>query len=157
GLIPSLLWNFAAVPDMMHEPVSAWGDPASKTQDFMRSYTREMLRRYGSSPAIWIWEFGNEYNYQIDFPNAAAHRARIVPQLGTPTFRTAQDDLTLEMLSAAFEQFVKLVREQDTYRAVSSGNAVPRQVAYHNHAERNGRVDTRAEWNSMLLAQNAAF
>src|SRR5262245_42700592 len=26
GLIPSLFWNWSTVPDLMHEPINAWGD-----------------------------------------------------------------------------------------------------------------------------------
>jgi hypothetical protein len=38
GLVPSLFWHMAMVPDLVGEPCSAWGDPASKTHVFMRQY-----------------------------------------------------------------------------------------------------------------------
>jgi hypothetical protein len=130
---------------MMHEPISAWGDRKSRTQEFMRAYTREIVQRYRHSPAIWAWEFGNEYNNEIDFPDPAQHRAKIEPKLGTPASRSAKDDLTLEMLTTAFKQFVKTVRELDRDRVILSGNSVPRPAA------------TRKKWASMLLKQNKPF
>ena len=45
GLIPSLFWNVATVPDLVGEPVSAWGDPRSKTQAYMRAYVKDLVTR----------------------------------------------------------------------------------------------------------------
>ncbi len=157
GLIPSLFWNHAAVPDMMHEPISAWGDRKSRTLEFMRAYTREIVERYRHSPAIWAWEFGNEYNNEIDFPDPDKHRAKVEPKLGTATTRSEKDDLTLEMLTTAFKQFVKTVRKLDRDRVILSGNSIPRPAAHHNHAQHNGKPDTPKEWASMLLDQNKPF
>ena len=85
GLIPSLFWNEPTVPDLVGEPVKAWGDPASKTRKYMRDYVRDVVGRYRRSPAIWGWEFGNEFSLSADLPNAAEHLPSIVPALGTPT------------------------------------------------------------------------
>jgi hypothetical protein len=52
GLILSLFWWDVAVPDLVHEPRSAWGDPNSKTIAFMREYTRTIVSRYNDSPAV---------------------------------------------------------------------------------------------------------
>ena len=34
GLVPSLIWHFAAVPDHFGEPFRSWGDSRSRTVDF---------------------------------------------------------------------------------------------------------------------------
>ncbi len=157
GLVPSLFWNWSTVPDLMHEPLSAWGDRKSRTHRFMRDYTREFVRRYRGSPAIWMWEFGNEYDDQIDFPKGAKPRAAVVPELGTPGSRSDKDDLTLDALLTAYREFVKTVRKLDRARAISSGNDIPRADAFHLHTTGKGDLDTRAQWTSMLLKENSAF
>ena len=98
GLIPSLFWYDGMVPDLVAEPRDQWGNPESKTHAFMRNYINEVVTRYKDSPAIWGWELGNEYNLGADLPNAAEHRPKIVPHLGTLTSRSERDDLTHEML-----------------------------------------------------------
>ena len=55
GLIPSLFWFDACVPDIVGEPRSAWGDPESKTIAFMQQYVADVVPRYLGSPAIWAW------------------------------------------------------------------------------------------------------
>ncbi|HZT37378.1 MAG TPA: cellulase family glycosylhydrolase, partial [Bryobacteraceae bacterium] len=157
GLVPSLFWNWSTVPDLMHEPLSAWGDRQSRTHRFLRQYTSEMVSRYRSSTAIWMWEFGNEYDDQIDFPENAPPRAPVVPELGTPASRSQKDDLTLESLLTAFREFVRTVRKLDRDRAISSGNDIPRADAFHRHKTGAGDLDTRAQWRSMLLKENSPF
>ncbi|MGB2819413.1 MAG: hypothetical protein WBF17_00425, partial [Phycisphaerae bacterium] len=98
GLVPSLFWHRGTVPDLVGEPCDQWGNPESKTHAFLRTYTREIVTRYRSSPAIWGWEFGNEYNLSADLPNAAKHRPPTPARLGTPATRTARDELTRDMV-----------------------------------------------------------
>lgn len=52
GLIPSLFWHGPTIPDLVGEPVSAWGDARSRTVEFMRQYTREVVQRFRTSPAL---------------------------------------------------------------------------------------------------------
>ena len=125
GLIPSLFWNMATVPDMVGEACDQWGNPASKTHEFMRAYIKDVVTRYKDSPAIWGWEFGNEYNLGADLPNAAEWRPLIQPKLGTALTRSAHDELTHDMIRTAFAAFAREVRKYDTYRIISSGNAFP--------------------------------
>ena len=63
------------MPDLVGEPRNQWGNPQSKTRQFMRTYIREVVSRYVNSPAIWGWEFGNEYNLSLDTPDALAESA----------------------------------------------------------------------------------
>jgi hypothetical protein len=53
GLIPSLFWNGSAVPDLVGEAVNQWGNPRSKTHEYLRGYVRDVVTRYRNSPAIW--------------------------------------------------------------------------------------------------------
>jgi len=154
GLVPSLFWHMSTVPDLVGEPCDQWGNPKSKTHAFMRTYTREVVTRYRRSPAIWGWEFGNEFNLHADLPNAAKHRPACWPTLGTPAARTARDDLTHAMIRTAFVAFAGEVRRYDAHRMISAGNAMPRPSAWHQWKEKSWRRDTDAQQGDMLRRDN---
>lgn len=154
GLIPSFFWNLSAVPDLVGEPCNRWGDTNSRTIAFMRNYTHELVTRYEKSPAIWAWEFGNEYNLAADLPNAARSRPPAVPHLGTPAQRTAADELTHENFRTALRAFAEAVRQYDQHRPIISGNAFPRPSAWHQMHEHSWQSDTPEQFRLMLAADN---
>lgn len=154
GLIPSFFWFYAAVPDMCGEPMDAWGDPKSKTSEFVRTYTREIVTRYRSSPAIWGWEFGNEFSLQADLPNAKDFRPHVDQNLGTAASRSDRDHLTHKMIRTAFTEFGKEVRRLDTHRIIITGNSFPRPSAWHQMTEHSWDLDTREQYEQMLLGDN---
>ena len=154
GLIPSLFWNYAMVPDLVGESMDQWGNTKSKTHQFMRKYTQELVSRYKNSPAIWGWEFGNEMNLQVDLPNAAKQRPPIVFDRGTPSSRSHKDELSAKHMSVALSEFAKVVRQIDKHRMVSSGNSMPRASAYHNSHEKNWKVDSKAQTQKILKRDN---
>ncbi|MFC1714182.1 cellulase family glycosylhydrolase [Candidatus Poribacteria bacterium] len=154
GLIPSLFWYDGAVPDIVAESRDQWGNPESKTHAFMRNYVREVVTRYKDSPAIWGWELGNEYNLDADLPNAAEHRPKIVPHLGTLTSRSERDDLTHEMLHTTFVEFAKEVRKYDPHRIISTGNSIPRASAWHQREENSWTRDNYEQTFEILAEQN---
>ncbi|MBL9166556.1 MAG: cellulase family glycosylhydrolase [Verrucomicrobiales bacterium] len=154
GLIPSLFWHYSTVPDLVGEPVSAWGRTNSQTHSFMREYTRQTVTRYQSSRAIWAWEFGNEYNLPADLPNAAEHRAPVVPALGTPSFRSPADDLSHAMIRVAVREFAAEVRRHDAHRMIVSGHAFPRTSAWHQAAEGSWRPDSPEQFALVIAADN---
>jgi len=45
GIIPSLFWLPAAVPDLVGEPLDQWANPESKTRAYMRDYVRDIVAR----------------------------------------------------------------------------------------------------------------
>lgn len=155
GLILSLFWWNAAVPDVVHEPRSAWGDPNSKTIAFMREYTRTIVSRYKDSPTVWAWEFGSEFSDEADLPNAADWRPRINSYFGWPEKRTKADDLTTSMILVAFTEFGKTVREIDPIRAITTGNGCPRAMAdLQRRTLQWGKPDTRAQFRANLALVN---
>ena len=107
-MFPSLFWFSATVLDIVGEPLDRWANPQSKTQAFMREYVREVVTRYRDNPAIWVWEFGNEYSLEASLPNAKDHRPPVWPDLGTPGGRTERDDLTFAMVHLAFAAFATM-------------------------------------------------
>ncbi|HUT34294.1 MAG TPA: cellulase family glycosylhydrolase [Planctomycetota bacterium] len=154
GLIPSLFWHSAVVPDIVGEPRDQWGNPDSKTHAFMRQYVREVVTRYRNSPAIWGWEFGNEYSLDADLPNAAQHRPKVVPDRGTPAARSARDDLTHDALGTALAAFAAEVRRHDRRRILSSGNSLPRPSAWHQWKEKAWTHDTEEQFAERLRLDN---
>ena len=154
GLIPSLFWHPPTISDLVSEPVDQWGNAASRTHAFMRNYVQEVVTRYRDSPAIWVWEFGNEFNLPADLPNAAEHRAPVQLTLGTAASRSARDDLTHAHIRAALTEFAREVRRHDPHRMIISGNAFPRPSAWHQQHERNWQRDTPEQWAEMLAADN---
>jgi hypothetical protein len=154
GLILSLFWHPPTVPDLVGEPVSAWGDVTSKTHAHMREYVARVVERYVESPAVWGWEFGNEYSLGASLPNPSEHRWPVEPQLGTAAARTEADDLTVEMVRIAYSAFAREVRRHDHYRMISSGNSVPRDSAWHNWQDHTFEEDSSDQAGLMLRADN---
>ncbi len=152
GIIMSLFWNVSTIPDIVGEPVSAWGNNYSKTIDFMKTYTKEIVSRYKNSPAIWGWEFGNEYSNVIDLPGV--HYPKIAPQFGTPSVRTEKDKLKWYDLITALIIFSDTVREIDKLRIISTGNSVPRPSSYHLAFYQTWGKDTKNQFTYMLNLLN---
>jgi hypothetical protein len=137
GLIPSLFWQPTAVPEVVGEHLDELGNRQSKTIAFIRRYIEEVVTRYKESPAIWGWEFGNEYNNFCDLPNAAR---------GT--------ELKSAQVRVAFTAFAETVRQFDRRRIIISGNSMPRAEAWHDEQKQAGTVDTAAQFGEMLLRDN---
>jgi hypothetical protein len=154
GLIADLFWTTYAVPDLVGEPRDQWGNAQSKTRQFMRTYTREVVSRYADSPAIWGWEFGNEYNNALDVPDAMRHLPPVNPRLGTPMSRGPHDVLTSEIFTSALLDFARTVRAIDGNRILLTGNACTRPGAYHMLTKRRYGGDSFEQFATMLLRQN---
>jgi cellulase (glycosyl hydrolase family 5) len=151
GLIPSLFWYYACVPDLVGEPMDQWGNPQSKTHAFMRAYVGEVVGRYKDSPAVWAWEFGNEYLLTVDLPGPEQGLPKIVPQFGTPPERSPRDKMQRLWVETAYQEFAKAVRALDPHRLLITGDALPRACAHHLQTERAWKKDTRRQWTRMLL------
>jgi hypothetical protein len=154
GLVPSLFWLHASVPDLVGEPMDQWANPQSKTHAWMRGYVREVVTRYRDSPAILAWELGNEYSLSASLPNAKEHRPKAHESLGTPATRSDHDDLTFAMLHVAFTEFGKAVRELDPRRLILTGDSFPRRSAWHQEHENTWTRDTPEQFTEVLTLAN---
>jgi len=141
GLIPSLFWT-SSLCMAAEEHKQAWGDPNSATIALMRDYITELAGRYKSSPAIWAWEFGNEWNLKIDLPNARDQRK---------PGEDERDDLKSSELATALGEFAKSVRAIDATRPLITGHSLPRPSAWHNSREKSWAADDRSQWEEILL------
>lgn len=151
GLIPSLFWWHPGVPDLVKEPLDQLGNPESKTIAFIRRYTEDVVKRYRDNPAIWAWEFGNEYNLSADIPGGINHLPPVVPSLGTPDTRTERDVVTTAMMLVAMNAFAETARRLDPYRPITSGHALPRPSQFHQRTEGAWTPDTAEEYGQELL------
>lgn len=156
GLIPSLFWYFPTVPDIVGEPVDQWGNPESKTHTFMKKYTTEVVTRYKDSPAIWAWEFGNEYLHECDLPDPK-HGRGWTGQFGMPAKRTARDKMYRKNVYVAYRAFAEIVRSIDPYRAILSGDTMPRPGAYHLWKTGEWGMDSKEQWQKIFLQDNEAM
>ena len=156
GLVPSLFWNDSTVPDVVGEPADQWANPASKTRTVMRDYVREIVTRYRDNPAIWAWEFGNEYSLRAGLPNAKDNRPAVQTSLGTPASRSERDDLTFAMVQSAFEAFATEVRKYDPHRLIVTGDSILRRSAWHQAHEGTWTSDTPDQFAEMLESVNPA-
>ncbi len=154
GLIPALFWQNSTLPDLVGEPISAWGDPNSETTALALRYTREMVLRYRESPAIWAWEQGNEFNLFTDIPGDDLNYYLVNEKAGTPAVRTVADRLTQDDLHVAMTLFANEVRRYDPYRTIISGNGNTRPEAYHLYHEARWHKDSPEQYAEMLAAQN---
>jgi len=154
GLIPSLFWSYFCLPDLVGEPISAWGDPASKTRDFMRRYTREVVGRYKDSPAIWGWEFGNEFLNEADLPGPQNPEKWVVPKMRTADVRTEKDKLTSDATLDAYREFRDVVRSIDAKRPIFTGDACVRASSWNLAQGKGWTRDSRQEWMDALARAN---
>ncbi len=145
GLIPNLFWNPSAVSDLVGEPMDQWGNPNSKTIAWMKEFTTEMVTRYKDSPAIWGWEFANEFTDNcIDPPVGEEVALGCWPGVstaeGTPPARTVLDDLTGAQFESAVTTFAQTVRAIDPHRALFTGNDLTQNDQYNRTI--NGTMTT---------------
>lgn len=139
GLIPSLFWSISAISDVVNEPRSGWANGRSKTREFMRRYTRDVVSRYVNSPAIFGWEFSNELSLPVDM---RAGTVKAGHELSYNTFRDAALD------------FAQVVRQIDPNRMILTGDALPRTTAYHNASFGPVGPDTEKQFARVLLRDN---
>lgn len=156
GLLPSLFWRADTVSDLCRDYTDAWADPTSRTRHFMVEYTREVVLRYRGSPAVWGWEFANEWNLQCDLPHGLAVLGHTDVNLGVNRERDPRNLLTSKIAAAALEAFAEEVRRHDPHRFITAGHSLPRASAWHQSRENSWQADDRAEVIKMLRLHNPA-
>jgi hypothetical protein len=156
GLVPSLFWNWSTIPDLAGETCDQWGNPDSKTHALMRAYVADLVDRYKDSPAIWGWEFGNEFNLEADLPDRPDFRPKLAPKLGTPLTRGPNDRLSTDALRVALAAFAREVRRHDPSRFITSGNSLPRAQSWHRWKVATWDRDTGEQTAQVLSQQHPA-
>jgi len=150
GLIPSLFWYVASVPDCVGEPLSSLGKKNSKSRAFIRKYTGQMVKRYKDSPAIWGWEVGNEYMLFADLPK---YNHLPPKKEGSDKERSKADKLLRPMILELYEEFYETIRGLDKDRIIVTGDSIPRGAAWHNRNEDKWEEDTKQQWLELFQAE----
>ena len=140
----------------------ALGRSDSGSNALIAYYTREVVSRYARSPAVWAWEFGNEYNLIVDLPNIATQRPTRTPSLGqnlpaegssVPAW-TGKEDITRDDILVAKNLFAATVRTIDAWRLIMSGDSMPRQAAYSNWKAHTWTVNSRSDLAKVIPVDN---
>ena len=112
-LIPSILWNHFAIPDLCKEPLHALFEQQSCSYNAIKEFTTELVTRYDSSPTVLWWELGNELNLlaDLDMENRTAGCA---PRMGTPAKRTKADNFSTDEMIALQIEWASWIRSLDS-------------------------------------------
>ena len=124
GVIMSLFWRYATIPDLMGERVNAaLGTPGSLTRNFCAQYIQDLVDTFKDHPAIAGWEMGNEYS--LFAANGALPHIN-VPR-GTPaSYNNPLDVMTLETMRSFYSFVIAEIKKYDTTnRIIMSGNGGP--------------------------------
>jgi hypothetical protein len=148
GLIPSFFWTIYTFSDLAGEHLDQLANSNSITRQKMRQFTTAVVNRYKSNPAIWAWEFGNEWNLAVDLPNATQFLPPTDTSAGNPATRDpVRDILTTGIVLPALQEYANLVRSLDPGRPISSGHAIPRLAAWHMDQWQSGlQPDINQAW-----------
>jgi endo-1,4-beta-mannosidase len=136
----------------MGEPFGeAWANPNSKTWTEMKSFMAVLYNRYKNSPALYGWEFANEFSLW-----ESLNAKDFLNPYGSRTVRDSRDDITAEKLIACLSQFGTQMRALDPNRMITSGNAQPRGSANNLRYFQSWNSDTRDQFKQVVKWDNPA-
>ena len=139
GLIPCLMWHYAAVPEYFGEPFRSWGRPGSKTAEFLKAYTTDIVTSLREYKSIFAWEFGNEFNLQADLPNWQKEFGKT----------DARYWIQGRDVRYAIRLFAETVRSLDPDgRMIVSGHSAMRPSQYHLNTEYAFSVDDTQQYRA---------
>lgn len=146
SLIPSIFWNWCALPTLLGEPLRAMVvDEGSRSRHLARQYVHELVSRYVGSPAVRQWELGNELNLLADTEQDDSGDApRHVPSLLlSEACAQASGGVSSAEMVAFQRHLAGWIREVDPTRKIQTGHAVPRPNAEHLRLARSSSEQSR--------------
>ena len=126
GIIVSLFWHDTALPLHLGEHRSAMGDPDSETVRYAKDYASVIVSRYASSPAVWAWEIGNEYNLDADLCDTSGWSWLSGYPGDEPT---GLDYFSSEEMLVFYREVSSAIRTYDGWRMIETGNGEMRSFA----------------------------
>jgi hypothetical protein len=111
------------------------------------------VRRFGASTSIWHWEFGNEFNLNLDLQNVNGWWPKTNPEMGTPSKREPTDSLTTSNYSFLISQFANWIQTIRPDSQISSGSDIPRANA-RNAQKGMQSWDSPAEFREAVCSAN---
>jgi hypothetical protein len=178
GVIMSLFWRHATIPDIVNERVNTGlATPNSATRNFCAQYIEDLVGTFKDHPAISGWEVGNEYS--LFAANSALPHVNI-PRGSAASYSAPDDVMTLETMRSFYSFVVTEIKKHDTTnRIVMSGNGGPGGViektlenylpmmaldnpmdtwSYHKYARNNFGSRAYADFrDSLIQIREAAY
>lgn len=135
GVIVSLMWWDAVAAAHVGGKRSDMGVKGSAVLEYAKAYTRAIVQRYVSHPAVWGWEIGNEYNLDADLCDKQLKQFLWPEGIdGMPLDNVnGYDYFTSAELQVYYTETAKVIREYDDYRMITTGNGEMRPFAYAVH------------------------
>ena len=137
GLIPSVYWT-NNIMGMFGENIGdGWGTEGSKTWNFALEYQELLMDALNDHPALFMWEFGNEWNLSTDVSGDSDVNKRLTKDI-LHNFRSAWSSLVAS-------------RNDGYNRVIGSGDSILRNCQY-NRGWNNGSwtEDTEREHREAL-------
>jgi hypothetical protein len=132
GVVLDVFWNIDPYTVYFDEPLAAIARPDSRTSAFLREVVAELARRHGRDSTIWMIEFLNEGNLEVDYPRAPHALADLV---------------------ALLEGLATALREAGDRHLVDSGNSLPRPAAERLSRRQGWAPDGLADFLRALDAE----
>ena len=144
GLIASLFWSIAAVSDAVNEPRERWGDANSKTRQFMRSYTRDVVSRYADSPPSGVGSL------------VASSPCRSTCQISRVVSAEVRSARHVFTRCSKAQRWISLsvVRSIDPNRILLTGQFSAPRVGLSKRGRARCEPDTEQQFASILLRDN---
>ncbi|MBN1125908.1 MAG: cellulase family glycosylhydrolase [Sedimentisphaerales bacterium] len=155
-IIALLCWYVGNLADLghhdLHEGITNAQSQARRRLD---EYIRAVVLRYKDSPAIAMWEIGNEWNLDADlqFPQGVLKPvpASLAP---APVVRDGRNNFTSDELAQCVGQIAAFIKSLDSNHLVTTGHSSPRPAAMHLlKAVRAGKPKDWAQDNEAELEQ----
>jgi len=131
GVILSLFWHDAALPEHVGEKRADMGEAESKTVAYAVEFTTAVVREFAGHRALWGWEIGNEYNLDADLCDR--NLQGFLPGGFTFDNPTGRDYFTSDEAADFFEAVASTIRKYDGYRIITNGCSEMRTAAWHMH------------------------
>lgn len=156
GVIVWIL-NSQRYTSMLGEKASSQGDLNSKSMAFMKELVKDFVTRFKDHPALWGWEIRNEGNLEADLFDTSSYGGVHQAVYGGPVGEVNGFDCkTSEEFMILYREAAKAIREVDSYRMISNGNAVMRESAYHLHQaalKKNAAHEWTVDWTKDTVEQ----
>ena len=159
GVILSLFWHDAALPQHVGEKRADMGEENSRTLAYAVEFTTAIVKEFAGHRALWGWEVGNEYNLDADLCDRSLQG--FLPAGFTFDNPSGRDYFTSDEAAVFFETVAATIRKYDGYRMITNGCSEMRTSAWHMHKSTtrlrdnhlwdiNWTQDTRAEFEKAV-------
>lgn len=131
GVILSLFWHDAALPEHVGEKRADMGEAESRTVAYAVEFTTTIVKEFADHRALWGWEIGNEYNLDADLCDR--NLQMFLPAGFTFDNPTGRDYYTSNEAAFFFEAVASTIRKYDGYRLITNGCSEMRTCAWSMH------------------------